>query len=1026
MDILIEKSPNDKLEYRFITLDNNLDVLLVYDKDTQNSAASMDVGAGGTNEPIESSGLAHFLEHMLFMGSEKYPRPTDYSEYITNNGGYCNAFTDFDHTNYMFNISNDGFEKVLDMFSQFFICPLMDKDSVEKERNAVNSENEKNLQNDYWRFYQILCNFSNPDSCMNRFITGNKETLSADNIVDQLKEFHSKYYSSNLMKLSLYSNIPLDQLEQITREKFTPIVDKQVIMPNYEETIPYREEDKGYFIRMKTVQDVKELTFSWFFKSYEKDMTKPMSYFSHVLGHEGKNSILSYLIKEGLATALYASHYGRCKSFTLLDVNISLTKKGFAQYKRVIEIVYTMVNFMKEDTATNGPCAHAWDEIYQRNKLKWEFIEKYDEVSFVTNNSCNMQNHTHETMGKILKTQYDYEVFNKEEIAKITEGLTPENSFIILMAPEFEDLKDEDFTTEKWYGTKYTKEKISEEILSITKNPQVDQSNLKLCYPEPNNFFPEDLSLLPANPEESSKPSKVQDDEKMEVWFKKDDKFETPFVEANALLYFPYCAFTTTHEGYVFCEIFTKLLNDYLREFLYTAQQANANFNWRNVYDGYQFGFKCYKDTFKTFTNNCFTMIQDLDLDKYEYLFNDKREQLIKDLNNFFMAGPLNQAWTYLYAMMYQQRPTPRSQLVEAEAMTFERFKELYKMFLSSTRILWYFSGNYTREEAVAAAESAVSTLHRTPLKKHNVVATRIVRCEEGSESELISKNTNKDESNSAILMYYQVNTFEPTAVCTCKETDGILPPLEHKSHCELTHKDGLFGNMLHRILFKLLDVPAFDYLRTQKQLGYISYSLQIDYRDITGGGFVVQSSDYSPDHIQGEIFTFLNMTKDKLGEFTTEDVMNAITGVLGDLKKVDMNISDEHYNLWAKVRSHTYAFDEKEKSIHLLEALLEDKKEENIEHLKNLIRQRFMHTFIDHPRQITVKQYSNDRYETRYGEDSKVEDTQDSTSLKIIKDIITPDDIDGWKNSQSLYPDFYQSRWCAQSKCHKFANSKL
>jgi insulysin len=66
------------------------------------SAACIDVRIGSALEPRSRPGLAHFCEHMLFMGTEKYPRENEYSEFLKNNGGYSNAFTALQSTNYHF------------------------------------------------------------------------------------------------------------------------------------------------------------------------------------------------------------------------------------------------------------------------------------------------------------------------------------------------------------------------------------------------------------------------------------------------------------------------------------------------------------------------------------------------------------------------------------------------------------------------------------------------------------------------------------------------------------------------------------------------------------------------------------------------------------------------------------------------------------------------------------------------------------------------------------------------------------
>jgi len=127
---------------------------------------------------------------------------------------------------------------------------------------------------------------------------------------------------------------------------------------------------------MKTVMEHDAINFLWIYKCYDEDEYKSLSYVTHVLGHEGKNSILSYLIHEGLATELLSGYHHRCKAFSYVECSITLTKKGLKNYKKVIEIVYTLINFLKEDCKKNGPQQHVFEEYRDKGKLGWEFIEK--------------------------------------------------------------------------------------------------------------------------------------------------------------------------------------------------------------------------------------------------------------------------------------------------------------------------------------------------------------------------------------------------------------------------------------------------------------------------------------------------------------------------------------------------------------------------------------------------------------------------------------------------------------------------
>ena len=64
------------------------------------ASASLAINVGSFNNPSSRPGLAHFVEHMLFLGSDKYPDEGSYSEHVAANGGAVNAYTEFEWTNF--------------------------------------------------------------------------------------------------------------------------------------------------------------------------------------------------------------------------------------------------------------------------------------------------------------------------------------------------------------------------------------------------------------------------------------------------------------------------------------------------------------------------------------------------------------------------------------------------------------------------------------------------------------------------------------------------------------------------------------------------------------------------------------------------------------------------------------------------------------------------------------------------------------------------------------------------------------
>lgn len=91
----------DDRRYRAVTLGNGLRVLLISDPKAVVAAAALDVHVGSFSDPTELPGLAHFCEHMSFLGTKKYPGEEEFSSFLSAHGGASNAYTDSEDTVYV-------------------------------------------------------------------------------------------------------------------------------------------------------------------------------------------------------------------------------------------------------------------------------------------------------------------------------------------------------------------------------------------------------------------------------------------------------------------------------------------------------------------------------------------------------------------------------------------------------------------------------------------------------------------------------------------------------------------------------------------------------------------------------------------------------------------------------------------------------------------------------------------------------------------------------------------------------------
>ncbi|HCB16578.1 MAG TPA: peptidase M16, partial [Alteromonas sp.] len=234
-------SPNDDRQYDTFTLPNQLEVMLVSDPAAEKSAASLSVSVGLLHDPMSQQGMAHYLEHMLFLGTERYPDTKGYTEFMTANGGQHNAYTWLDITNYMFKINNDAYGEALDRFSDFFKAPKLYPEYTDKEKNAVNAEWSMRREMDYFGQFKLARSLMG-DHPANRFLIGNLETLGdkeGSKLHTETVNFYERYYSANIMKLAMISNRPLDEMKALAEEYFGNIENKNIDNPTVDDKLDF-------------------------------------------------------------------------------------------------------------------------------------------------------------------------------------------------------------------------------------------------------------------------------------------------------------------------------------------------------------------------------------------------------------------------------------------------------------------------------------------------------------------------------------------------------------------------------------------------------------------------------------------------------------------------------------------------------------------------------------------------------------------------------------------------------------------
>nr|VFJ87806.1 MAG: Secreted Zn-dependent peptidases, insulinase-like [Candidatus Kentron sp. H]VFJ89519.1 MAG: Secreted Zn-dependent peptidases, insulinase-like [Candidatus Kentron sp. H]VFJ96210.1 MAG: Secreted Zn-dependent peptidases, insulinase-like [Candidatus Kentron sp. H] len=386
-DAAIVAPPHDTRQYAAFELPNRLKVLAISDPETDKAACALDVFLGTRADPPGRPGLAHFLEHMLFLGTRKYPEPDAWRAFITEHAGEQNAYTGFEHTNYYFDVDKDHLRAALDRFGQFFIAPSFAPAYVARERLAVDAEFHAKRQEDAWRERAIARQVMNPRHPLSRFSIGNLATLAdgatngrETDVREDLIAFYRRHYSANRMALVVLGKEPVAVLEAWVRGVFSAIPDRQAAplpiteplfapgrLPVRVTARPVKERR-----RLELSFPVPPVTAHW--------RTKPLYYIAHGLGHEGQGSLLSLLKARGWAEELKAGTRDSHRDSALFTVAITLTEEGLAAVDAVTDLTFEAIALIR----AQGVREWLFRELSQLGNMDFLFREELpplDEVS---------------------------------------------------------------------------------------------------------------------------------------------------------------------------------------------------------------------------------------------------------------------------------------------------------------------------------------------------------------------------------------------------------------------------------------------------------------------------------------------------------------------------------------------------------------------------------------------------------------------------------------------------------------------
>ncbi|MFT6915883.1 MAG: insulysin [Motiliproteus sp.] len=883
----IIQSLNDPRSYLAFELDNGLRVAVISDPTTDQATASLEVGVGSGDDPKQTQGLAHFLEHMLFLGTDKYPDAGAYQAYISQHGGSHNAFTAHDRTNYFFDIEQSQLEPALDRFSRFFIAPLFSPDYVDRERHAVHSEYQSKLKEDGRRQYAVLREVINPEHPLATFAVGSLDTLK-DNaqgtLIENLKQFYRRHYSADNMSLVVLGRQSTSELKAQVEQRFAAIP-SQATVPRPDPVPLFTRGTLPAQLDIRSLKELHELSLTFpvppIRDYYDR---KPLRYLSTLLGHEGEGSLLAELKRRGWASALSAGPGFVYDDTSALSVNIDLTPQGMSHYQEVVVLLFQQVARIRQQ----GIQQPRFEEQKQLSEIAFRFREPGKPVHEALNLASNLRKYP---TSELLHGDYLYKEYDPTLIRAYLNYVRPDNMLLTLTAADLDTDQ-----TETHYQTPYRLRplpaELRTELAAIELNPQ-------LRIPAANPFIPQDLSVLP--PQSMTQPIALLEQPGFRLWYQQDDEFRVPRADLFFSFRSPLANDSPRHQ--VMTALLTQLVDERLNAFLYPAYEAGLNTSIYAHVRGFSVRISGYSDRQQPLLEKIVATLMTLEVDADKLTILKQRLRL--QLENKAKDKPYNQGFDALYQRILDPRWSTEQQLAVIDSIDTPQLQRFKTELLQQGNVEALAHGNLSQEQALNLAAVLIQQL-LADVEPVGVPQARARQLPPGTET----LELEIDHNDSSLIVYLQADQ-------------------------ESIPERARFG-----LLAKVLAAPFYTELRTEKQRGYVVFASPMPIQEHPALALVIQSPSASPETLLGDIDSFFSRGQALIEAIDKPTLESYRQGLINELMKQEQSLSQRSGRYWQEIDKGYLNFDSREQ---LTKAIAAVTKQQLLDTLATLNQRRLV-----------------------------------------------------------------------------------
>ena len=891
------KSPNEKRQHYAFFLPNGLQVMLVSDPKTKQAAASMDINIGSGSDPAHRQGLAHYLEHMLFLGTQNYPVADEFQAFIREHGGSYNAYTSYDHTNFFFDLKKDHFEEALARFADFFTHPLFNREFAERERNVVDSEFHAGLKQDESRYFAVLKQAFNPQHPLTGFNVGNKQTLAgnATELYDDLQTFFTRHYRADIMKLTLYSDASIDAMQTLARKLFSGISAEphQDPLPQ----VPFFAADG--LPALLQFSPIKERRFVDYYFAIPSQLpnyrSKSAHYVAHLFNTRNPGGLYAILKQRGWINHLHAELDLTLPNESLFNIHLDLTRKGEKHLPTITSLV------LKSSEVFRQTAIDAWrfDELRAVNDLYFRYIQPGSALPYVRKLSRLLQEvPTERVLSNALWSDYA-----PDQIDAILRSIRPDNMLIVYGSPAAQKGQKEpyyqaDYHLQKLSGPQlaaYTNTSLKQDIKVVDPNPfAAEAGNIRLGAPPPsvaNQTIPEQLPIQNVN-----------------AWYKFNDIFITP--RASLRINFqPVDAAMNSARHHIHARALVAMLHEKLEAVAHQAEMVDYSYDLDNRHHGLALSIRGYSLGMTRWTRQIAEILFDFHYDNATLA--RVKEKIKQNLANKEFDSPLRRLGQ-VHSESLLIHVHDETQLLSAlTRVTPASLTAFARAYFKKTRVMALVHGDLPPEEA----EGLIALL--TPANMETEAFLSSTHLEKmgrmHGKGRFVTAIPN-NQGDSAMQIYYQGDNNQIRTRIQTALLVNVLQPL------------------------------FFQKMRTEQELGYIVSVYYHSVHSMPGISFIIQSNRQNGYELVRRSDSFLADSLAFWRRLPDAEFENNKRGIINRLLDPPHTLEAATNRYWDHIEAQFHTFDVQQQMADELRSMT---KEQLIEYHKALLQRNNSYVFI-------------------------------------------------------------------------------